>query len=122
MIDKGFTYYVPPFMIRGNVVDGVMSFADREGWINDIGNHQHELTDLGGELFYLRIQAAHRLRHIRDALFCLLRLFPLPLCHKRTDLLAERVTLAAQIFAAGACSKMCIRDSATLDLFIVFTS
>ena len=30
MIDKGFTYYVPPFMIRGNVVDGVMSFAEME--------------------------------------------------------------------------------------------
>ncbi|MDR0821433.1 MAG: serine--tRNA ligase [Oscillospiraceae bacterium] len=30
MIDRGFTYYVPPFMIRGEIVDGVMSFGDRE--------------------------------------------------------------------------------------------
>ena len=30
MIGKGFTYYVPPFMIRGNVVTGVMSFAEME--------------------------------------------------------------------------------------------
>ena len=30
MIDKGFTYYIPPFMIRGNVVSGVMSFAEME--------------------------------------------------------------------------------------------
>jgi seryl-tRNA synthetase len=29
MIDRGFTYYIPPFMIRGEVVDGVMSFGDR---------------------------------------------------------------------------------------------
>lgn len=29
MIDKGFTYCIPPFMIRGNVVDGVMSFTER---------------------------------------------------------------------------------------------
>lgn len=29
MIDRGFTYYVPPFMIRGAVVDGVMSFGDK---------------------------------------------------------------------------------------------
>jgi seryl-tRNA synthetase len=29
MIDRGFTYYVPPFMIRGEVVDGVMSFGDK---------------------------------------------------------------------------------------------
>ncbi|MBP3431662.1 MAG: serine--tRNA ligase [Clostridia bacterium] len=28
MIDKGFTYCLPPFMIRGDVVDGVMSFAE----------------------------------------------------------------------------------------------
>ena len=28
MIDRGFTYYVPPFMIRSNVVTGVMSFAE----------------------------------------------------------------------------------------------
>ena len=27
MIDRGFTYCVPPFMIRSNVVTGVMSFA-----------------------------------------------------------------------------------------------
>lgn len=30
MIDRGFTYYVPPFMIRSNVVTGVMSFAEME--------------------------------------------------------------------------------------------
>ncbi len=28
MIDKGFTYYIPPFMIRSSVVNGVMSFAE----------------------------------------------------------------------------------------------
>ena len=28
MIDHGFTYMIPPFMIRGNIVDGVMSFAE----------------------------------------------------------------------------------------------
>ena len=31
MINKGFTYYIPPFMIRSNVVTGVMSFAEMEG-------------------------------------------------------------------------------------------
>ena len=30
MIDKGFTYYIPPFMIRSNVVSGVMSFSEME--------------------------------------------------------------------------------------------
>ena len=30
MINKGFTYCIPPFMIRSDVVDGVMSFAEME--------------------------------------------------------------------------------------------
>ena len=30
MINKGFTYYIPPFMIRSNVVNGVMSFSEME--------------------------------------------------------------------------------------------
>ncbi|WP_069987824.1 serine--tRNA ligase [Massilioclostridium coli] len=36
MIDKGFTYYVPPFMIRSNVVDGVMSFSEMENMMYKI--------------------------------------------------------------------------------------
>ena len=36
MIDKGFTYYIPPFMIRSNVVTGVMSFAEMEGMMYKI--------------------------------------------------------------------------------------
>lgn len=30
MINKGFTYVIPPFMIRSNVVTGVMSFAEMD--------------------------------------------------------------------------------------------
>ena len=36
MIDHGFTYYVPPFMIHGNVVTGVMSFAEMENMMYKI--------------------------------------------------------------------------------------
>ena len=36
MIDKGFTYCVPPFMIRSNVVTGVMSFAEMESMMYKI--------------------------------------------------------------------------------------
>ncbi len=36
MIDKGFTYYIPPFMIRSNVVTGVMSFAEMENMMYKI--------------------------------------------------------------------------------------
>jgi seryl-tRNA synthetase len=36
MIDKGFTYYVPPFMIRSDVVNGVMSFSEMENMMYKI--------------------------------------------------------------------------------------
>ncbi|MCD7889828.1 MAG: serine--tRNA ligase [Oscillospiraceae bacterium] len=36
MIDRGFTYCVPPFMIRGNVIDGVMSFAEMDAMMYKI--------------------------------------------------------------------------------------
>ena len=36
MIDRGFTYCVPPFMIRSNVVTGVMSFAEMDAMMYKI--------------------------------------------------------------------------------------
>ncbi|MCR5264888.1 MAG: serine--tRNA ligase [Clostridiales bacterium] len=36
MIDKGFTYVIPPFMIHGDVVSGVMSFAEMENMMYKI--------------------------------------------------------------------------------------
>ena len=36
MIDRGFVYYVPPFMIRSDVVTGVMSFAEMENMMYKI--------------------------------------------------------------------------------------
>ncbi len=36
MIDRGFTYCVPPFMIRSNVVTGVMSFSEMEAMMYKI--------------------------------------------------------------------------------------
>ena len=38
MIDKGFTYCIPPFMIRSDVVSGVMSFAEMENMMYKIEN------------------------------------------------------------------------------------
>jgi len=38
MIDKGFVYCVPPFMIRSDVVTGVMSFAEMEAMMYKIEN------------------------------------------------------------------------------------
>ena len=36
MIDRGFTYYIPPFMIRSAVVNGVMSFSEMENMMYKI--------------------------------------------------------------------------------------
>ncbi|MGI6664796.1 MAG: serine--tRNA ligase [Christensenellaceae bacterium] len=36
MIDKGFTYYIPPFMIRSAVVEGVMSFEEMDNMMYKI--------------------------------------------------------------------------------------
>ncbi|MBR3837298.1 MAG: serine--tRNA ligase [Clostridia bacterium] len=44
MIDKGFTYYIPPFMIRSEVVTGVMSFEEMEAMMYKIE---------GGDLFLI---------------------------------------------------------------------
>lgn len=36
MIDRGFTYVIPPYIIRSNVVTGVMSFAEMDGMMYKI--------------------------------------------------------------------------------------
>ncbi len=38
MINRGYTYYIPPFMIRSDVVTGVMSFSEMENMMYKIEN------------------------------------------------------------------------------------
>lgn len=38
MIEKGFTYVIPPFMIRSSAVDGVMSFEEKDDMMYKIEN------------------------------------------------------------------------------------
>jgi len=38
MINKGFEYCIPPYMIRGEMVDGVMSFSEREAMMYKVEN------------------------------------------------------------------------------------
>ena len=53
MIGKGFTYCIPPFMIHGNVVEGVMSQTDMDGMMYKIegedlyliGTSEHSMID-----------------------------------------------------------------------------
>ena len=49
MIDRGFTYYIPPFMIHGDVVKGVMSFKEMENMMYKIE----------GEDLYLIVTSEH---------------------------------------------------------------
>ncbi len=45
MIDKGFTYCIPPYMIHGAAVDGVMSFEEKENMMYKI--EQEDLYLIG---------------------------------------------------------------------------
>ena len=45
MINRGFTYCVPPFMIRSNVVTGVMSFAEMDSMMYKIAGEDRYLID-----------------------------------------------------------------------------
>ena len=45
MINRGFTYCVPPFMIRSNVVTGVMSFAEMDAMMYKIEGEDLNLKD-----------------------------------------------------------------------------
>ena len=47
MIDKGFTYCIPPFMIRSNVVTGVMSFAEMDAMMYKIEGEDLYLIGTG---------------------------------------------------------------------------
>ena len=87
MIDRGFTYCVPPFMIRSNVVTGVMSFAEMDAMMYKIegedlyliGTSEHsmigkfidtiipeeELSEDADQLFSLLPEGKGRSRHRR---------------------------------------------------------
>ena len=49
MIDKGFTYVIPPFMMHGNVVQGVMSFPEMDAMMYKIeGGKVKPVADAAG--------------------------------------------------------------------------
>ncbi len=64
MIDRGFTYCVPPFMIRSDVVTGVMSFAEMDAMMYKIegedlyligtSEHSHESANSSTRSFRKR--------------------------------------------------------------------
>ena len=60
MINRGFTYCVPPFMIRSNVVTGVMSFAEMDAMMYKI---EGEDLYLIGTSEHSMIGKVHRYHH-----------------------------------------------------------
>ena len=69
MIDRGYTYCIPPFMIRGAVVDGVMSFAEMENMMYKIegedlyliGTSEHSMIGRFKDTFLEESQVPQRL-------------------------------------------------------------
>ena len=55
MIDRGFTYCIPPFMIRSNVVTGVMSFAEMDSMMYKIEGEDLYLITLFLQFFFHQV-------------------------------------------------------------------
>lgn len=76
MIDKGFTYCIPPFMIRSSVVNGVMSFAEMEAMMYKIEGEDLYLIGTSEHSMIGKFQGSDRRRkepaHYHDFLFSLL--------------------------------------------------
>ena len=54
MIDRGFTYCIPPYMIRSAVVDGVMSFAEMDAMMYKVEGEDLYLSDRNLRAFHDR--------------------------------------------------------------------
>ena len=64
MIDKGFTYCIPPFMIRSNVVTGGMSFEEMDAMMCKIeGEALYLIGPNPDQLFTLLPQGKRRSRY-----------------------------------------------------------
>ncbi|MBQ5986366.1 MAG: serine--tRNA ligase, partial [Clostridia bacterium] len=69
MIDRGYTYCIPPFMIRSAVVDGVMSFTEMENMMYKIesedlyliGTSEHSMIGRFKDTFLEESQVPQRL-------------------------------------------------------------
>ena len=60
MINRGFTYCVPPFMIRSNVVTGVMSFAE------DVYKRQDASSETVSGGYYVLVPYAQGIKKMDD--------------------------------------------------------
>lgn len=60
MIDKGFLYVIPPFMVKGNVVSGVMSFDEQDAMMYKIE---------GEDLYLIGTSEHSMIGKFKDSLF-----------------------------------------------------
>ena len=60
MINKGFTYVIPPFMMHGNVVQGVMSFPEMDAMMYKIEGEDLYLIGIRGGNFQIFLSLLRR--------------------------------------------------------------
>ena len=71
--------------------------ADGHGWVDDVGDHQHTLSDLLCVLHLLLFDGGQLVLHVLHLLLGGLGLVLLALAHQRADLLGDLVALGAQV-------------------------
>ena len=67
--------------------------TDRYGIVDDVREHEHDLSDLLGQFLLLDVESCHLVSHGSDLLLGFLGLILLSLAHQSTDLLTDRVSL-----------------------------
>ncbi len=67
--------------------------TDRYRIIDDIRDHEHDLSYLLGKLLLLDVESRHLISHLSDLLLGFLGLVLLALAHQRTDLLTDGISL-----------------------------
>ncbi len=74
--------------------------ADGHGIVDDVGDHQHALSDLLGVLDLLLLDVGQLVLHVLDLLLGGLGLVALALAHQHADLLGDLVALGTQVVRA----------------------
>ena len=69
MIDRGFEYTIPPFMMRGNIVKGVMSFKEMEEMMYKIEGEDLYLIGTSEHTMIGRYNRRKKYTNIKNIIF-----------------------------------------------------
>ncbi len=75
--------------------------TDRDRRIDDVRDHEHDLSDFLGQFLLFDIQSSHLISHRSYLLLRLFGFFLLALTHEHTDLLTDGISLGSEILDAG---------------------